>query len=281
MKPKRAHMLAMATGRGGFGLVVMAIGLIASSGAFAQQAADGTGDSSINNDITRPIHRLDYFLEYMRATGGVETWTPKIRYERPFDLYDDWKIAFRVEFSAVSTNDAGGSNPPGPFATGFGDTQFQAVLSKQLDALNGVGFGVRFWAPTATGDQFGNGRWRMAPTFGYRYSLPELSQDSYFQLVTRYQFDFAGDPNRSHTSNLQFGPTLNIAFADGLSFALFPSTDIRYNFMTREWFVPFDFEIAKQWNKYFLTGIEVGVPLFDTASPLYKFKVEGHVALRF
>jgi hypothetical protein len=145
----------------------------------------------------------------------------------------------------------------------------------------GAGFGVRFWAPTASGDVFGNGRWRMAPTAGFRYSLPELSTDSYFQLVTRYQFDFAGDPKRSHTSNLQLGPTLNIAFANGLSFALFPSTDIRYNFMTHEWFVPFNFEIAKQWNKYFLTGIEVGVPFFETASPLYKFKVEGHIALRF
>ncbi len=261
--------------------LVLVIALIATRAASAQQAADGADGASINNDISKPIHRLDYFLEYMRAVGGADTLTPKIRYERPFDLYNSWKLALRVEFSAVSTNDAGGSNPPGAFVTGLGDTQFQGVLSKEFDARQGAGFGVRFWAPTASGDEFGNGRWRMAPTVGYRYSLPELSKDSYVQLVARYQFDFAGDPKRSHSSNLQLGPTLNIAFADGLSFALFPSTDIRYNFMTREWFVPFNFEIAKQWNKYFLTGLEVGVPLFDTASPLYKFKIEGHIALRF
>jgi hypothetical protein len=274
-------MHSIAAGKAGTAFLAMAITLIAAYGACAQQAADDASDNSINNDITRPIHRLDYFLEYLRTNGGVDTLTPKIRYERPFDLYNSWKLALRAEFSAVSTNDAGGSNPPGSFATGLGDTQFQAVLSKEFDARQGAGVGLRFWAPSASGDVFGNGRWRMAPAFGYRYSLLELSQDSYFQLVTRYQFDFAGDPNRSHTSNLQFGPTLNIAFADGMSFALFPSTDIRYNFMTREWFVPFDFEIAKQWNKHFLTGIEVGVPLFDTASPLYKFKIEGHIALRF
>ena len=251
------------------------------SGASAQQTVEGTNETSINNDITKPIHRLDYFMEYMETTGGVKILTPKLRYERPFDLNDAWKLALRVELAAVSTNDAGGSNLPGSFATGLGDTQFQAVLSKELDARQGVGFGARFWAPTATGDEFGNGRWRLAPGIGYRYSLPELSKDSYFQLVTRYQFDFAGDPSRSHTSNLQFGPTLNIAFSDGLSVALFPSTDIRYNFMTQEWFVPFDFEIAKQWNKKFLTGIEIGVPLFETKNPLYRLKVEGHIALRF
>ena len=78
----------------------------------------------------------------------------------------------------------------------------------------------------------------MAPAAGYRYSLPELSQDSYFQIVTRYQFDLAGDPNRNHTSNLQFGPTLNIGLPAGSSAATFPSTDIRYNFTIREWWYP-------------------------------------------
>jgi hypothetical protein len=278
LKTPTNHTRSIAVGKARTAFLVMVMALTAACGASAQQTTDA-GNTTINNDITKPIHRLDYFLEYMRATGGVETWTPKIRYERPFDIYDSWKLALRAEFSAVSTND--GSAPPGSFATGLADTQFQAVLSKEFDARQGAGFGIRFWAPTASGEEFGNGRWRMAPAFGYRYSLPELSKDSYFQLVTRYQLDFAGDPKRSHTSNLQFGPTLNIALPDGLSFALFPSTDIRYNFMTREWFVPFNFEMAKQWNKYFLTGIEVGVPLFDTASPLYKFKVEGHIALRF
>jgi len=267
------------TTKGRARLALLAIALIPTSvrSAAAQQAVDG----SINNDITKPIHRLDYFLEYIQAPGGVMSLTPKMRYERPFDLYDSWKIALRVEFAAVSTNDAGGSNPPGSFATGLGDTQFQAVVSKELDARQGFGFGLRFWAPTASADEFGNGRWRMAPAAGYRYSLPELSKESYFQLVTRYQFDFAGDPKRSHTSNLQLGPTLNIGLPDQWSMAFYPSTDIRYNFMTHEWFVPFDVEIAKQWNKHFLTGVEIGVPFFKTSSPLYKFKIEGHIALRF
>ena len=72
------------------------IAFTVASRASAQQAVDGTSGTSINNDITKPIHRLDYFLEYMQATGGVQTLTPKIRYERPFDLNDSWKIALRV-----------------------------------------------------------------------------------------------------------------------------------------------------------------------------------------
>jgi hypothetical protein len=60
------------------------------------------------------------------STDGRDT--PKVRYERPFDLHDGWKFAPRVEFTAVSTND--GSNPPGTFATGLGDTQFQGVFRR-------------------------------------------------------------------------------------------------------------------------------------------------------
>jgi hypothetical protein len=51
--------------------------------------------------------------------------------------------------------------------------------------------------------------------------------------------------------------------------------------MTHEGFVPFDIEIAKQWTNGFLTGIEVDVPFFETANPLYKFKIEGHLAFSF
>jgi hypothetical protein len=258
-------------------LLVIAMTLAEATCAFAQQAPEAAGSTSIGYDITKPIHRLDYFLENAQSPGGVQTWTSKLRYERPFDLDDSWKLALRVEFPVVTTNET----QSGFYATGFGDTQFQWVVSKVLDARHGFGFGVRFWAPTASGDEFGNGRWRMAPSAGYRYSLPELSDGSYFQFLARYQFDFGGDPNRSHTSNLQFAPSLNVALAQGWSVTLFPSTDIRYDFMKQQWFVPFDLEIAKQWNSNFLTGVEIGVPLFETANPVYKFKIEGHIALRF
>ena len=43
---------------------------------------------------------------------------------------------------------------------------------------------------------------RHQPAAHDKHSLPELSKESYFQFVSCYQFDFAGDPKRSHTSNL-------------------------------------------------------------------------------
>jgi hypothetical protein len=235
----------------------------------------------IGNDITKPIHRFDVFLNNTQSTGDVQSWTSTLRYERPFALEDAWKIAFRVEFPFVVTNESGSSAPPAAFTSGYGDTLFQAVLSKELDARQGFGFGLRFIAPTATGDQFGNGRWRMLPTVGYRYSLPEISKDTYLQFVARYSFDFAGDNSRNHTSELQMAPSFNVGLPNKWYVTFFPSTDVRYNFIRREWFVPFDFEIGKQWTPTLMTGLEIGFPLFETAHPVYKFKIEAHVGFRF
>jgi len=136
-------------------------------------------------------------------------------------------------------------------------------------------------APTASGQQFGNGRWRALQTIGYRYSLPEISNGSFFQFIARYAFDFEGDSNHNHTSELQVPPSLNISLPDDWYITFFPSTDIRYKFIRLEWFVPFNFEVRKQWNKVLMTGIEIGVPFFETPNPVYRFKIEAHIGLRF
>ena len=142
------------------------IGFAATVSATAQETAEDSSEPNNGNDITKPIHRLDVFLNNTRSIGGVQSWTSTLRYERPFALEDAWKIAFRVEFPFVVTNESGSSAPPAAFTSGYGDTLFQAVLSKELNARQGFGFGLRFIAPTATGDQFGNGRWRMLPSPG-------------------------------------------------------------------------------------------------------------------
>jgi hypothetical protein len=188
-------------------------------------------------------------------------------------------VAYRVEFPYVVESD---SDPTASsVSSGYGDTLFQAVLSKELDAGQGFGVGLRFIAPTATGDQFGNGKWRMLPTVGYRYGLPEISPDTYFQFVARYAFDFAGDSTRNHTSELQMAPSFNVGLPDKSYVTFFPATDVRYNFIYREGFVPFNIEIGKQWTRTLMTALEIGVPFFETAHPVYKYKIEAHIGFRF
>jgi hypothetical protein len=246
-----------------------------SAGSASQPVADDSTEMNGGRDIIRPEHRLDIFLNSSGSSDGSRSGTTTLRYERPFALEDAWKIAFRVEAPFVMVNDSGS------FSSGYGDTLFQAVLSKELDARQGFAVGLRFIAPTATGDEFGNGRWRMLPVVGYRYGLPEISRDTYLQFVARYAFDFAGDDSRNHTSQLQMSPSFNVGLPEQWYVTLFPSTDVRYDFINREWFVPFNLEVGKVWGKSFLTGLEIGVPFFETAHPVYKYKIEAHIGFRF
>jgi hypothetical protein len=62
---------------------------------------------------------------------------------------------------------------------------------------------------------------------------------------------------------------------------VFPSTDIRYNFLHREWFAPFDIEIGREISKSLQAGPELAVPMLQGNFPVYKFKAEAHVTFLF
>ncbi len=262
----------------GLAMIMMAGVASIPTEAVAQSPAT---DAEVNDghDITRPMHLLELFQSYINPSVGINTWTTTLRYERPFDLEDNWKLAYRFEFPFVYSNDSLGE--PQAYHSSYGDTLMQAVLSKMIDERQGFGFGLRLIAPTASEPALGTGRWLMLPTVGYRYGLPEISDGSYFQIVARYRFDFAGDLTRSHISDLQLAPSLNIVLPQSWYVTFFPSTDIRYNFMRREWFVPFDFEIGKEFNKSLQAGLEISFPMLQGNFPVYKFKAEAHVLFLF
>ena len=251
--------------------------VLASTTANAQTSADDGPNTG--RDLTRPQHKIEVFQNYTTPADGINSWTTTLRYERPFELENDWKVAYRFEFPFIYSNDG---NETGGYRGSYGDTLMQAVISnaKITDRL-GVGFGIRIIAPTATEPALGTGKWQMLPTAGYRYSLPEISDGSYFQFVARYRFDFAGDPTRNHLSDVQFAPTVNFALPQSWYLTLFPSTDIRYNFMRREWFVPFNFEIGKAFSQSLQAGLEIGVPVLQGDFPVYRFKAEAHVTILF
>jgi hypothetical protein len=98
---------------------------------------------------------------------------------------------------------------------------------------------------------------RIMPIFGARTTLPELSDDSYFEPLVRYDLSFAGDPTKKNISNLQLDPMLKISLPDRWFFMLYPSADIRVNYgdpitgQTGRLFLPFDFSVGRSLTKYF------------------------------
>jgi hypothetical protein len=255
----------------------------------ADTAAETEADQTVNEgqDITKPVRRIDLRLEYTEpgdsggSAGQLNKWSLKLRHDAPVQLDDTWKIALRIDLPVAYNNVPSSDNPSGGYRAGYGDTLVQALLIKTIDVRQAFGFGSQLIAPTATQDQFGNPLWRLLPTVGYRYALPDISPGSFFTTVVRYDFDFAGPSGNSHVSNLQLGPTFNIALPGTSFVTLYPSTDIRYNFMKKSWFVPFDASVGKLWKKRIVTSLEVGVPMYEGPNPIYKVKVEGRVGMFF
>jgi hypothetical protein len=82
-------------------------------------------------------------------------------------------------------------------------------------------------------------------------------------------------------SNRQFSPTPNVALPDKMFVTFYPSTDIRYNVIAQSWFVPFDVQIGKLWNKAIVTSLEYSVPIYRGTAPLYNYKVEARLGIFF
>ena len=87
--------------------------------------------------------------------------------------------------------------------------------------------------PTASRDNMEAGKYRLVPTLGARYSLPEITPGSWAAFLLRYDYDFTGESDRRHISELQLAPLVNVALPDGWFVNLYPSSDIRYNFAAK------------------------------------------------
>src|SRR5262245_55955640 len=58
--------------------------------------------------------------------------------------------------------------------------------------------GAQMIFPTASRDNMGAGKYRLVPTLGARYNLPEITPGSWAALLLRYDYDFAGESDRRH-----------------------------------------------------------------------------------
>lgn len=260
---------------------VGAVVLVACITPLCSAMADDADQINTGQDVTDPVQRIDLRLNYSDLPGGFDSRTFILRYDRPVDLGDGWKLGLRFDAPFAYNNVPSADNFDGDYEYGYGDTLFQALLIRPLDARSAVGFGAQLIAPSGTQDQFSSGKWQVVPTLGYRYALPEISPGSFFVAAARYATDFAGDDHRDDISNLQFSPTLNIALPEQSFLTFYPSTDIRYNFVSDSWFVPLDVQIGKLWGGNIVTSLEAAVPLYKGDTPLYDFKIEARLGIFF
>lgn len=258
----------------------VAAALLWAPAAMAQEAPAPTEEAPASGgDIVRQTHRIDLRIEANGQDGDGEL-TTTLRYTNPIPIGGGWQVNFRADLPFVASDEVSDENPLGETELGFGDILVQAVFARHVGERDGFGIGAQLIVPTASGEAFGKGKWRLRPTAGYRWGVPSISEDSFFQLLARYDFSFAGDDDRSNVSELQFAPNLEIALPGDAYVSIFPSTDIRYNFVRDEFFLPLNLEVGKSWGRI-VASLEGGVGVISGDNPPYDWKLEFRLGFRF
>jgi hypothetical protein len=205
--------------------------LVVGSPAQAQQKEE------VNNgqDPTKPLTRFDFRYQYQNAGphthDNVHVITP--RADKPFTLAPGWSFSARIDMPLFITDVLSKDNRNGNYEFGLGDSLLQGLLIHTITERLALATGAQFIFPTASQDEMGAGKYRIVPTFGARYSLPEITKGSWGALLLRYDVDYAGDHDRGHVSELQVAPIVNIALPNLWFVNFFPSSDIRYNFLKK------------------------------------------------
>ena len=233
-------------------------------------------------DPTRPLTRIDVRLKHIDLPGGFETQLLTLRADKPFVLDGGWQLSTRVDLPLILTDVPGPDNPDGGHEFGMADSLVQGLLiTPPLDAGKRwvVAFGTQLLFPTGSQDQMGTGKWQLAPTLAVRAGLPEISPGSFFALLVRDQFSFAGDDDRRDINDLVVQPVLNFQLPHTWFITLSP--EMRFNLEDDgDAFIPFDVLVGTMIRPGVVGSVQLDVPIVDDYEQ-YDWQIEFRIGFFF
>ena len=243
------------------------------TGAYTQEQLDYTGQ---DESRTPSSLNLLYTYKNLLDDSDANTYTLRGIYRR--GLAPDWDMLLRLNVPLQHNNIPSADNPDGGWEVGLGDISTRLVFTKKLDDISAVIFGVDLSFPTAEEDQFGSGKYAMTLGAGYRHFFRGISgktNDTFILPNIRYNFDYAGDDDRSDISELQLVPQVTLGLPGSLDHfvTFYGGDDLRYNFDTSKWFVPLDITYGIKLTKNSVLSVEYWYALVDDY-PLYDWKIE-------
>lgn len=245
--------------------------------AFAQENVERVETSG--GDITRPSQRFDFRFE-RESKPDERTTKLTLRYDHPVLLSHRWRLNLRMDVPFAWVNHRGEHDEEHADTSGISDVLLHAVLAHYVKENEGLAFGSELIIPTAANESLGKGKWRLRPMAGYRWSLSQLGEDGFFQLIARYDFSFAGKDSRSKVSELQFAPNVEIDLGHSAYLSFYPSADIRYDLVRDKLFVPVDIEVGKSFGRLVMS-LEVAKAIVHEDHAPYDWRAEGRIGMRF
>jgi len=238
---------------------------------FSQTQVTNNGE-----DFTRPITRLDLRFKYQEESKLCYNEVFTLRNDTVFTLGNDWSFATRIDLpytwiQCKASKSNGIIISPKMQEQGLADSLLQGLIATPSYGKWTYAFGLRVLFPTAKNEELGSGKYRLLPTVGVKYDLKQWRKGAWCALLVRQDFDVAGDRFRESIQQTYIQPYLNIDFPK--EWFITSSPEMRYNWNSNHWFVPFDILIGKLINKKVVLTIEYKNAIINDF-PLYQREVE-------
>lgn len=234
-------------------------------------------------DFTRPITRLDLRFKYQEESKLCHNEVFTLRNDIVFTLRNDWSFTTRVDlpYTWVQCKECRCNQiivSPQIKTKGLADVLVQGLLITPTYEKWTYAVGLRVVFPTATNDDLGSGKYQLLPTAGIKYDLKDWMKGAWCALLVRQDFGVGGDKCRDSIHQTYIQPYFNIDLPR--DWFLTSSPEMRYNWNTNNWFIPFDILIGNLINNKIVITLEYkNAIVYDF--PLYKQEVEFRVGYFF
>jgi hypothetical protein len=164
----------------------------------------------------------------------------------------------------------------------IGDVFAQAALSTpQMAPGFFADLGMRIYFPTGGLKPFGNGSFRVAPHFGFDWTIPGSEGQFAVAPLARYIRSVGyAPPHLADIKQVQFHPVIRAKMGEKWLFSMFEEKEIIYDMITQGWFVPLDFMV--HWQALPNLSIALGAARSLYASyPQYENTVYGRLKVTF
>ena len=243
------------------GAAVLALWCSCGLAAEAARAADGQ-DANVGQSVAHPLSRFDLRVRYMAFAGDRDAQLVEARLEHPFSLAAGWKLNTRTVIAGWVTDFPSRDNHNGDYSAGIGDFYTQLFFIAPSAGDTSLGFGLRNYFPTAGEDQFGKGKYRLAPLVVVQRMANWISPGSFYGVGLRNDFSVAGDHAHRKVNELQLVPVLTVMLPHQSFVTLFPEIVVDWQQHNRV-FVPFDLEVGRKYAAHQAASVRLQLPLVN------------------
>ncbi|MEQ8223022.1 MAG: hypothetical protein ABRQ37_12020 [Candidatus Eremiobacterota bacterium] len=206
----------------------------------AQKEEPNTGENP-----AKPKTRFEFRFKYQNLSNDRDVIALTLRGDKVIDLDNHWALALRADFpllyNDISPVSAG---PAENYKFGSSDLVTQILFIPPRDRTFDIFFGVQHILPLGSDDQFGRGKYIIAPVFGLVDVPSSLPGGSFYGFLLRNEMSYAGNENRRDVNELVVQPFFNLMLPDRWFICTAP--DMRINWeQNNSFFLPVDLIVGK------------------------------------